>query len=1215
MSINVYLYFPDIPAALATWNSGTTYTPGQLVSYNNYNYKATQWMGTNLNQQPNLSFGTYWASYSYPVAYTNANAHTAGYYFDVSSQLLNQYEVDYSVFNQDFKHVVNQCKVTLANTNSTLFQALLNSVNQIRFELYENGTLTFSGLLDPDFTAKVNNGYDSFQLLATDNSYQYDVQTQFSQTFANLYLHDTTNNANSALYQILNGIFPTYGYSVPTIQIAGGYTQWPTSTQGTINTICVPANTKLSDFLEELCFDYCCQYSLANGVLTLTPWNISTASTSNTIANIADGTFVANRKSSVSQEDSIEVDVQFLDANTNITLYNSSTSIVANGQTGYLPMTIVGADGLTGLQFSPTYITFTYSFTSTGSTYWDWPSLSFKTNTDTNYVTLAANLTTNGATCNVYSWQNLLYFGTGTITAYWGNYFSDSSQNNSIKIFFNLPTANSGTITQIAVNGNCISQSSAIPVYSGAPGPKHLFKKYSAKYISGLGSSNPTGTYWAQTLANALQTNITNNPMVYAFDSEVAYTVGSIYNINIPSIPATTSVPNVNVLIISRNVKSVVLPSGLYKLYSYQGMSLSPASVPTNVAYQQRVFPTAPVVMTGSNTPVSNPFQNGITQSALNNVPVSYTSSGLYMTADIVGFYDSVAIAFTNYFRSDGYFGVGRAGNTMTFNPASNTLTLTGTINASAGTIGAWYINSSTIESGATNSARVILDATNDRMSVVDSTNAVKTAMGYLTGLPIQGSPWDSTKNYATGSYVSFASSTYKAVASSLNQTPVSNPTYWAISTDVHPSTDYGFFASASASMIFDGSSTYTNGSMLLQNDASVVINNNGSPVLRVGNISGIPGFYVNESNIKSGVGYQGFITPYRAYFGNPTGSYFDFNSTRSPSLILSGQFQSGGISTSGSAGWSLSVAGSASFNGPMSTNYVKTNVLYSGAFGGFQTAGVIPGRALPSGGRVYYLEQNLLDQANTAGPWSVSTGSAAYASPSRFGDYSLSPASAFTMTAPFATNGAWTVEGWFNSYGIANEVYLVEITDPATGNLFEVMVNPAPPVNAGMLTRTFSSGTFLAPLDNFTQVTVNVRGVVYDTINISSGWMFFAISNSGFLIGGGGTTVSQSLTLVGTSATTLSVGLNAGLQLSNLMTSASYGDSLTDMANSFGANNPYGTYTTTGTLITQANNGIRVPYLTADPSTVVSGSLYYNETSNLLRIAINGAWHTVNYT
>ncbi len=924
--------------------------------------------------------------------YTKASALTAGYYFDASSLLTNKYKLEQGVFNESFQSVQNILSVTLANSDPVLYQAILNNNSVVKCVFSENGSQIFAGILRPQFQINVNNVFNTMDIQFVDMSYTLDLMTRFPIVLQNLKLHDPTNNANSAIYQILNTVLPVYGYTVPSISA--------TDTGIVIPTICAPANTKLSDFLQELFFDYGFQYSIINGVFTITNWNASTATTVGTISNVAADAFNIQRKQVT--EDSVEVDVQYLDVVNNVSplydsdlvsdLYLNATTEVSTGPLGMtVPAT---SDAPTGLSFTPTMCAIWLKHS-------DWAWTLFGGNQQVVGYTRFWFPTPlqNGVEVLIQSYNGDTLYGTVT----WGSTIDpqDPSQYANIEVGVRRVGSYYEALHHVFVGGNILSQGTPRPVRTDTPGQKLLYKKYSAKYISGSGTIN--GSSFAKNLANALQANLQNNPLIYTFQSEQLYTLGANYAVSVPTI-SNAQVPSVNVKIYDVTTEASALSNGsLYKLYTYKALALSESTIDTTLTYTPRALPstqsqiTVPDPLTGNPVPANSPLSGSITQTSLEQVTTVLTKSGFYVTPVKSGYWDSVSNAFTNYIGSDGSFQAGIPGiASLYFDPVAKTLSITGStvktnnyvagttgwsinydgtaefnnvtvrgtvvssagtiggftigataltatnlgldtvngiylggaspsvspfsvtvagaVTATSGTIGGLTLSSSSLSAGTSgtsnyisvgtsgitlgttfsvNSAGVLtassgviggwtigstiqsntgasyllLDPAQSRVSVVGSSGTVA-AMGYLSGLAINGSTWSSLTAYSVGDYVFYSGVTYKCTTASPAGTIPTNTSYWTVSTDTWTASDYGFWAKAGQYLKIDGPVSYSNGDWIIGHDASYLINQGTTTVVRLGMRSGSNGLYINEGNIGSS-GYSAYLTSDSFFVGD----------------------------------------------------------------------------------------------------------------------------------------------------------------------------------------------------------------------------------------------------------------------------------------------------------------------------------------------------------
>ena len=243
-----------------------------------------------------------------------------------------------------------------------------------------------------------------------------------------------------------------------------------------------------------------------------------------------------------------------------------------------------------------------------------------------------------------------------------------------------------------------------------------------------------------------------------------------------------------------------------------------------------------------------------------NNVTVRGT---IYSSAGRIG---GMTLASGSLFAgtagTSNYVSIGTAGITL---GNAFSVTAAGVLTASSGTIGGWTINS-TIQSN-TGSAYLLLDPSNSRISVIGSSGTAA-AMGYLAGLLINGSTWDSTKPYSVGEYAFYAGITYKCTTASPAGTLPTNTTYWAVSTDTWGVANYGFWAKAGQYLTIDGPVQYNNGDWLIGQDASYLINQGTTTVVRLGMRNGNNGLYINEGNI-GGSGYSAYLTSSGFFVGD----------------------------------------------------------------------------------------------------------------------------------------------------------------------------------------------------------------------------------------------------------------------------------------------------------------------------------------------------------
>jgi len=216
--------------------------------------------------------------------------------------------------------------------------------------------------------------------------------------------------------------------------------------------------------------------------------------------------------------------------------------------------------------------------------------------------------------------------------------------------------------------------------------------------------------------------------------------------------------------------------------------------------------------------------------------------------------------------------------------------TFTGTVNATAGVLGGWLISGNTLESSGAGTARIKLDKSNSRITVLNPSDEVVTAQGFLSGLQINGTPWDASRAYAVGEYVNLGNVVYKCTTANTGLTPP-NTSYWAVSSDTWATGNYGFWSKLGTNLVIDGNVSVSGGDWLIAKDSSYLIKDGTTVRARLGSIGGISGLYLNEANWGNGTptGLTGRLTTTDLFFGNSL-QYIKWSSAAG--LEISGNFK-----------------------------------------------------------------------------------------------------------------------------------------------------------------------------------------------------------------------------------------------------------------------------------------------------------------------------------
>jgi len=136
-------------------------------------------------------------------------------------------------------------------------------------------------------------------------------------------------------------------------------------------------------------------------------------------------------------------------------------------------------------------------------------------------------------------------------------------------------------------------------------------------------------------------------------------------------------------------------------------------------------------------------------------------------------------------------------------------VSLLGVVTATSGVIGGWKLDTNVLRSADVGVPRLELDQANSRMSVIAANNESKVVMGYLYSLP---------KHDGSGNW------------------------------DVN---DYGFWAATGDNLVIDGDTTYESGDWIVENDASVKINNAANnTIILLGTDAGKKGLFLYDPTI-----------------------------------------------------------------------------------------------------------------------------------------------------------------------------------------------------------------------------------------------------------------------------------------------------------------------------------------------------------------------------